>query len=88
MIFMSIISQLEQEADAANDKIMESDSPQYYGGYGDGIQYAIDLLRKAALSECERKIAEAEFANAQYMQDSFIRSQLGFPVFANRHILT
>ena len=53
MDLIPIISQLEKEADEADDKILESDSPQYYDGYSDGVQYAIDLLRKAAIAECE-----------------------------------
>lgn len=77
MDLMPIISQLEKEADEADDKMIESDSPQYYDGYGDGVQYAIDLLRKFAVAECERRIAEAEFAN------SLIKSRLNIPLVEN-----
>lgn len=83
MDLIPIISQLEKEADKADDKIMESDSPQYYDGYGDGVQYAIDLLRKAAIAECERRIAEAELAKAQNFQSSLINSRLNIPLVEN-----
>lgn len=69
MNLMPIISQLEKEADEADDKIMESDSTQYYDGYSDGLSYAIDLLKKVAVAECEQRIAGAEFAKTQ---NSFI----------------
>lgn len=83
MDLMPIISKLEKEADEADNKIMESDSPQYYDGYGDGVQYAIDLLRKVAVAECEQRIAEAEFAKAQNFQSSFINSRLNIPLVEN-----
>lgn len=83
MDLMPIISQLEREADEADDKIMESDSPQYYDGYGDGVQYAIDLLRKVAVAECEQRIAELEFAKAQNFQSSLINSRLNIPLVEN-----
>lgn len=83
MDLMPIISQLEREADETDDKIMESDSPQYYDGYGDGVQYAIDLLRKVAVAECEQRIAELEFAKAQNFQSSLINSRLNTPLVEN-----
>lgn len=76
MELISIISQLEEEADLADDKMAESDSPQYYDGYGDGVQRAIDLLRKFALDEYNQKIAELKFAKTQNLQHSFMLSQL------------
>ena len=83
MDLMTIISQLEKEADEADDKIMESDLSQYYDGYGDGVQYAIYLLRKAAIAECEQRIAEAEFAKVQSFQSSLINSRLNIPLVEN-----
>ncbi len=83
MDLMPIISQLEKEADEADDKIMESDSPQYYDGYGDGVQYVIDLLRKAAIAECEQRIAEAEFAKVQNFQSSLINPRPNIPLVEN-----
>lgn len=83
MDLMPIILQLEKEADEADDKIMESDSPQYYDGYGDGVQYAIDLLRKAAIAECEQRIAEMEFVKAQNFQSSLINSRLDIQLVEN-----
>lgn len=56
MNLMPIISQLEQKADE-DDKMR------------DGLQYAIDLLRKFAISECEQEIANAKFEINQRTQE-------------------
>lgn len=50
MDISKIITKLEIEADEADDKIMESQNQtdmNYYDGYGDGLQRAIDILREA-----------------------------------------
>ncbi len=83
MELISIISKLEQEADLADDKMEESDLSQYYDGYGDGIQYAIDLLRKFALDKCNQKITELEFTKTQNLQRSLMLSQLDIPKVEN-----
>ena len=52
MDISEIIKQLEIEADKADDKIMEVSTKtdmNYYDGYGDGLQRAIDILRKVTL---------------------------------------
>lgn len=56
MNLMPIISQLEQKADE-DDKMR------------DGLQYAIDLLRKAAIRECEQEIANEKFQINQRLQE-------------------
>lgn len=75
MELISIISQLEKEADLADDKMAESDS-QYYDGYGNGLRYAIDILKEYALNDCNQRIAELEFAKIQNLQHSFMLSRL------------
>lgn len=50
MDISKIITKLEIEADEADDEIMESQNQtgmNYYDGYGDGLQRAIDILREA-----------------------------------------
>jgi hypothetical protein len=39
------IERLEIMADEANDKIIKSDTPQYYDGVEDGLHAAVEMLK-------------------------------------------
>lgn len=40
-----VVEQLQKISDEAHDLIMVSDSPQYYDGYEDGVDKAIDIVK-------------------------------------------
>ena len=40
-----VIEELENIKDNSNDKILSSDSPQYYDGFTDGIDKAIKIVK-------------------------------------------
>ncbi len=41
-----ILERLEEIADKSNDMILESDSPQYYDGFEDGVRKAIEIIEE------------------------------------------
>lgn len=40
-----VVEQLERISDEMNDMILESDSPQYYDGYEEGVDKAIEIVK-------------------------------------------
>jgi len=40
-----VVQQLERISDEMNDMILESDNPQYYDGYEDGVDKAIEIVK-------------------------------------------
>lgn len=46
-----VVEKLETLSDEMNDKILTKDSPLYYDGYEDGVDAAIEIVKRGGLSK-------------------------------------
>ena len=46
-----VVEQLERISDEMHDMILEADNPQYYDGYEDGVDKAIDIVKAGGAHE-------------------------------------
>lgn len=44
-----VVEQLERISDETHDMILESDNPQYYDGYEDGVDKAIEIVKAGGI---------------------------------------
>ena len=45
-----VVKQLDRISDEMNDMILDADCPQYYDGYEDGVQKAIEIVKAGGVN--------------------------------------